>query len=110
MSTSADIKEVTLELEKILSVTVPVTTYEALKHALSEKVRLLINEDFTALIQLLYRMDVSEQKLRNLFNDTTANDVCDGIAALMIERQLQKISTRKAFSKGDDIPEDEQWQ
>jgi hypothetical protein len=31
------------------------------------------------------------------------------IAALMIERQIQKIESRRLHIKNDDIPEEERW-
>ncbi|RZL44045.1 MAG: hypothetical protein EOP00_21630, partial [Pedobacter sp.] len=54
---------------------------------------------FSKLVQLLYHLDVSENKLRYLLKDN-ANSASI-IAEAIIERQLQKIETRKAFKKTD---------
>lgn len=80
--------------------------YEQLKHAVND----LINHDFDSLLQLLYRVDVSEQKLRNMLADFPAADAAGIISNLLLERQLQKIKSRHEHAQRDDnIPEDEKW-
>ena len=59
----------------------------------------LINSDFHALVQLLYRIDVDEKKIRLYLNQKTGEDSASVIADLIIERQLQKIAIRKKFSE-----------
>lgn len=68
----------------------------------------LINHDFSKLVQLLYRMDISEKKLKQTLA-TSQTDAGVLIAKMMIERELQKIKSRKEFKKRSDIPEDEKW-
>ena len=70
---------------------------------------LLVNR-FDYLVSLLYRMDINEDKLRQLISAHPGEDAGNIIAALIIERQLQKIKTRHEFRKPDeDISEDEKW-
>ena len=69
----------------------------------------LINRDFSRLISILYRVDVSEQKLKSLlkqYPDTEAGYI---IARLMIERQEQKIESRKSFKKENPDSAEERW-
>ena len=68
----------------------------------------LINSDFNKLIQLLYRLDISESKLKALLArpNSSAGEL---IAALIVERELQKIESRKAYKENPNIPEDEKW-
>ena len=74
------------------------------------KINSLLTQDFDKLISILYRMDVSEIKLRQLLNDNPAEDAAKLIAELMIERQAEKIRSRQQFSKRDnDIDEKEKW-
>jgi hypothetical protein len=54
----------------------------------------LILTDFEALVQLLYRIDVSEEKLKKLLRDNPEMDAGLMIAALIIERQKEKIISR----------------
>lgn len=78
---------------------------EQLTHLINE----LINDDFNALVQLLYRIDVSETKLKNLLNQQKDIDASSIIADLIIERQLQKIATKKQFSGGGNQEPEDSW-
>ena len=60
----------------------------------------LIDKDFNKLVNLLYRIDISEQKLKiALQNEDKTISSGRTIAKLIIERQLQKLEFRKKFSK-----------
>ena len=60
----------------------------------------LIDKDFNKLVNLLYRIDISEQKLKSaLQNEDKTISSGKTIARLIIERQLQKLEFRKKFSK-----------
>lgn len=76
---------------------------------LAEKINELINNDFQQLVSILYRMDVSEAKLKLLLKDNPGRDAGIMIAGLMIERQAQKIKSRKETKSNKEIPEDEKW-
>lgn len=69
----------------------------------------LIIDHFNELINLLYRMDVSETKLKALLLDHSSEDAASIIASLVIERQLQKLHTKAMFKQEEHIPEDEKW-
>ena len=70
----------------------------------------LINSDFHGLVQLLYQIDVHEQRLNKVLKDNLHNDSAPLIADLIIERQLQKIESRKQFSPGKDKgSNEEKW-
>lgn len=55
----------------------------------------LIQSDFEQLIALLYRIDVNEKKLRNILATPGTQLSSDVIAQLIIDRQLEKIITRR---------------
>jgi hypothetical protein len=76
-------------------------TENALETALAEKVNAMINGDFSALVQILYRIDVSEPRLRQLLRENKTKDAGQLIARMILERQWQKILTRREFSRGD---------
>lgn len=60
----------------------------------------LIDKDFNKLVNLLYRIDISEKKLKiALQNQDKTISSGKTIAKLIIERQLQKLEFRKKFSK-----------
>jgi hypothetical protein len=65
---------------------------------LAEKITTMINGDFSALVQLLYRVDVDESRLRLLLRENKASDAGGLIARLILERLWQKILTRRAYN------------
>ena len=87
----------------------PQMSMEAIRIALADHVNQLINTDFDRLVSLLYRIDVPEKKMRQLLDQQQGENAPLLIADLIIERQLQKIESRKQFKKDDPIPDDEKW-
>jgi len=80
---------------------------------LKEKIRELVNDlvetDFNQLIQLLYRVDVNENKLKKLLSDNPHTDAAVLITDLLIERQLEKMRLRASSKNQDDIADEEKW-
>jgi hypothetical protein len=81
--------------------------------ALRQQLVILVNDllvhDFEKLVVLLYRVDVSEKKLKDLLNLHPQTDAAEIIADLLLERQEEKKKSRASFKKDRDIPEDEKW-
>lgn len=69
----------------------------------------LINNDFEYLLSLLYRIDVDEKKIRFLLDSKPGTNAGELIAGLIIERQLEKIKSKKQFKPPTSIPEEEEW-
>ena len=93
-----------LELKETISM-------DELKNLLSGYIHHLINNNFNKLVGILYRIDVSEIKLRKLLEDNPAEDAGMIIAELIIERQIQKIKSRENYrTQGENsIDENEKW-
>ena len=101
-------EQVLEEVSKELEVTVQ--DHSITKQVLIEKINDLINNDFQKLVSILYRMDVSETKLKQLLNENPGTNAALIIVDLMIERQAEKIKSRQQFSKRDEnISDDEKW-
>lgn len=82
----------------------------AIKKQVADKLNEWIEKDFQKLISVLYRMDISEPKLRLLLQNNPGTDAGMLIAELMIERQAEKIKSRQLYRKRDnDIDETEKW-
>ncbi|SDX47523.1 hypothetical protein SAMN05444410_1179 [Hydrobacter penzbergensis] len=77
--------------------------------ALAARINRLITDDFSGLINLLYRLDISEAKLKKLLSEHPQEDAGKIIAELIVERQQQKLQARQQFHREDNIPEDEKW-
>lgn len=84
---------------------------EALVHSpewwrqLVDAVNDLLVNDFNALVQILYRLDVDENKIRTSLAGNMGTDAAELIARLLLERQVQKLEYRKSVKT--DLPEDE---
>lgn len=77
---------------------------------LTEKINYLIVHDFNKLIYILYRADINETKLNKLLAENKKEDAGKIIAALFIQRQLEKIKSREEnSSKNMDINEEDRW-
>ncbi|WP_143309740.1 hypothetical protein [Chitinophaga vietnamensis] len=86
-------------------------SYEALEEALATRLEMLISKDFQHFVYLLYRIDISEKKIRQLLEDAAAVNASPyrAIAAMIIERQLQKIESRAAFRNRQPDDDEEKW-
>ena len=76
---------------------------------LSNEINQLIVHDFTALVQILYRLDVSEAKLKMVLSENPKEDAGRLIAALIIERLKKREEVRKQFPAQENIPEEDRW-
>ncbi len=70
-----------------------------LKEYLTKKISELMDNNFDKLINMLYRIDVHEEKVQKAFIVKEKKNIPEIIAALIIERQLQKIELRKRFKE-----------
>lgn len=60
----------------------------------------LIQSDFNRLLSILYRIDVSEEKVRiALSNNNGAQPAGHIIAFLLVEREIEKIKLRAQYNK-----------
>ena len=70
---------------------------QELQQKLAVLINNLINKDFQKLLIILYKVDVDENKLKNILKAEAGKDAANIIATLIIEREIQKIKTRKQF-------------
>lgn len=91
----------------------PLTAVHAGEHfreQLAAHIQQLVNNDFSGLVSILYRLDVSELKLKRMLQERAGEDAGYIIADLVIERELQKMESRKKFSNpSPGIAEEEKW-
>lgn len=69
----------------------------------------LLVHDFNKLVQILYRVDVDEKKLKELLQKNKETDAAVIIANLLIQRQGEKIKTKETFKSKNDIGEEDKW-
>jgi len=98
------------EISKELGIIVNDKDHSFGKQILADRINELVNNDFQKLVSILYRMDVSEIKLKQMLNESPGTNAGLIIADLMIERQAEKIRSRQQFNKRDEnISDDEKW-
>jgi hypothetical protein len=87
----------------------PVSNKETIRSKLSQYLNNLLLHDFAALVQLLYRVDVPEAKVKAVLQQNPGVDAGDLLADLLIQRQQEK---KAAFRPSKNPPEDlneERW-
>ena len=82
---------------------------EELQQELAGAINDLILNDFSKLVRILYRLDINEQRLKKILQQNSSEDAGKLIAAMMIEREIQKLKTRTQTQRKTDIPDDEKW-
>jgi hypothetical protein len=76
-------------------------TLEEFRIYLQQKIADLLENKYNTLINILYRIDVSENKLGELFGDRNRKDIPAVLADLIIERSLQKLKFRQSYKDGE---------
>src|SRR5579872_3297533 len=71
--------------------------FNAFRELLIKRIEELAGKNMEKLMWMLYRVDVSEKKLKETLSATAVADFGRVIADLIIERQIQKAETRKRF-------------
>jgi hypothetical protein len=87
----------------------PGITYDQLEALLAQRLEELISQNFQQFVLLLYKIDVAENKVREVMESDISPDAYRKIAALLIQRQQQKIISRKEFTKPIDDDGEEKW-
>lgn len=75
--------------------------WTVLRSILAEKIRYWIEKEPEKLKYVLYRIDVNEQKVMNVLAHGELTEAIDSIAQMIIERQLEKVETRKKYASNN---------
>jgi hypothetical protein len=68
----------------------------------------LIKNDFSKLVQILYRIDVSEAKLKNILNSHPNEDAGKLIAQVILDRLEATKKARASFNTNSSIDDSEE--
>ena len=98
-------------IEQLLNLNQQLTALQKLemREQLIVYVNHLLLHDFNKLVQVLYRVDVDEKKLKQLLQQNKETDAAVIIADLLIQRQEEKIKAKAAFKSNDTISDEEKW-
>ena len=84
-----------------------IVSEETILEELEKRIMVLADKNPEAFFQLMYRLDVSEQKVKSVLFE---QDAGMQIAKLVYKRQLQKIEARNMFrTAASDVDEDLKW-
>ena len=75
-------------------------TLEEFRLYLTGKISDLLDTKYDTLINILYRIDVEEEKLNKLFSGKDREHIPEALADIIIERSLQKIIFRQMYKEG----------
>lgn len=71
------------------------------KEYLTGRLTFLLENKYDTLMNILYRIDVNEEKLAKLFSETNRDSIPETLSELIIERQLQKVKMRQQYRSGN---------
>ena len=66
-------------------------------------IRWLMAHKMDFLLSLMYRLDVTESSIKKALHPGNPEDPATALANLIIERQLNRIETKKKYSSGDNL-------
>ena len=89
--------------------TMPAERKDAIRTRLSQVLNQFLLNDFGALVQILYRVDVSEAKVKNMLQQHPGTDAGDLLADLLIQRQEEKRKTFASFQSPPAESDEEKW-
>ncbi|OJJ19560.1 hypothetical protein BKI52_22395 [marine bacterium AO1-C] len=93
-------KQLSSELEVTEVASPPATSnYEDLVQWLTPYIQRLLNDHFEKLLQLLYRVDVSENHFKEAIGQPNSDAIASSIARLIVDRQIQKVQIRAKYSQ-----------
>lgn len=101
-----------MDAEQIIEqwqLSLPLQEKNQLKKQLAAYLNDLLLHNFDRLVQILYRVDVSEQKLKGVLSENKTTDAGELIAEVIIKRQEEKLAARQAFPPAQNISDDERW-
>jgi hypothetical protein len=94
------IKTVAADLKTLLQLSeIPETRdREGLAKAIAPIVYHLLNKDFEKFLQLCYRLDLGEGKVREILNKCPPEEITEQMSLAIVDRQLLKVHFRKKYS------------
>lgn len=71
---------------------------DALKKMLAKRIAEMIDYEFDNFVNALYRIDIDETKVKEALSKQPFSEALEAVAEMIINRQQQKIITRKQHS------------
>ncbi|ELR70392.1 hypothetical protein C900_03746 [Fulvivirga imtechensis AK7] len=99
---ASDVKQAVHLIQKDLSLdheSLPesVASTDDLKNALVPVINYLLNKDLNRLLNALYRIDISEKKVKEVLTIAHPENMAPQLAELIVQREMQKVITRNKY-------------
>lgn len=98
-----------IEIKKEIEKSFEISLREDWKTALIDLIDHLIANNFQQLINVLYKIDVSENKIKLALQQHENRKTAEVLVEMILERLQQKAESRKATKTNKFIPEDEKF-
>lgn len=82
---------------------------DVLRKQIKRTVLYWLDYDLEMLYNVLYRLDVGEQKVRNCLDNSQPTELADDLTELILEREQQKLLTRLKYREEIDKDDPEAW-
>ncbi|MBZ0202563.1 MAG: hypothetical protein IT281_02050 [Ignavibacteria bacterium] len=74
-----------------------ILTLEDVKKVLADRIFYLLENNVEHLVQIIYRIDLNQEKVDNIFANESKEDIASLLSDAIIERQLMKVQTRMKY-------------
>lgn len=87
-----------IQKELNLPVEVSSNTEEEYLKIITKAIQEMLNRDFERLLQVCYRIDLGEEKLKKILNESDPDYLASDLAHALWTRQKQKVEIRRRYS------------
>lgn len=74
--------------------------WEQLRKLVAERVLYMMENDVEHFKYVLYRLDINEQKVKQVLAESPYGEAANGIADLILKREMEKAQTRQQYNSG----------
>jgi hypothetical protein len=78
----------------------PLSTKDDLIALIIPVIQQMLNRDFEKLLQVCYRIDLGENKLKQILHESEPELMAFDLAKALVERQILKIEIKRKYSEG----------
>ena len=71
--------------------------FDRLEDFLTKQINNLLDHDLNRLLNALYRIDIPENRVKNLLQHSKQGEIARNVAKAIIEREKQKVITRQQY-------------
>lgn len=89
-----------LQKDFALPVMSEVLSEEELVSLLTPLIKTMLDRDFERLLQICYRVDLGEEKLKTILHKSDPETLASDLARALVARQILKAEIRRKYSEG----------